>query len=65
MSTWQNWVNFIVGLWIILSGYLNFGPEANTTNLTIAGIVVAALALWSIVDSRSTYRMGDRRHSHA
>ena len=61
-SVWQNWVNFIVGLWVILSGYMSFGPAANTTNLTIAGIVVAGLALWAIIDARSHVSESDREH---
>jgi len=64
---WKQWVNFIVGLWIILSGYIAFGPAANATNLTIAGIIVAALALWSALENRSFSHNRDyeHRHSHA
>jgi len=50
---WQQWVNLVVGLWIILSGYLSFTPETTTTNLTIAGIVIVGMAIWGIADYRS------------
>lgn len=59
---WQHWVNLIVGLWIILSAYINFGPAASATNLTIAGIIIAALALWEGLDYRHHEQV---EHSHA
>lgn len=66
---WQQWVNLIVGLWIILSGYIDLGPQATTANLTIAGIVIALMALWGALEYRredSDYgRATDRQHRTA
>lgn len=58
---WQQWINFIIGLWIILSGYIGMGPQATTANLTIAGIVIAGLALWGALETRTE----DRVERHA
>ena len=60
---WQQWVNLILGLWIILSAYLNLSPTALMTDLTITGLVIAALALWAALEGRSY--SGSDMHSHA
>ena len=57
---WQQWLNVLMGLWIILSGYLGFTPEAMTTNLTISGIVVAGLALWGALQHNTKYESMSR-----
>ncbi len=43
---WQQWVNAILGLWLILSAFLGFSASAQTTNLVIVGIIVAVLGFW-------------------
>jgi len=42
---WKPWVNFILGLWFILSGLIT-GLEG-TLNYIIVGVVVAILGFWS------------------
>lgn len=55
-TTWQSWINFILGLWLIISPWL-YGYAATNDGLRvdsiIFGIVVAVLALWSAIASRS------------
>jgi len=42
---WQAWINFILGLWIILSGIIvSLGVSAN---YIVVGIVVALLGFWT------------------
>lgn len=43
---WQQWINFLAGIWIIISPYLGFSSSAMTTNLVVTGIIVAILAIW-------------------
>jgi hypothetical protein len=52
-STWQHWINFILGLWVIVSGYITFTSVSLATNLTIIGIVIAVLALWGALENQS------------
>jgi hypothetical protein len=59
---WQQWVNFVLGLWIVLSSYIDMTPEAYATNLTIAGLAVAALALWGALEHRTRH---ESRQMHA
>ncbi len=61
---WQQWVNFIAGLWLILSGFLNFSPAAMTTNFFVVGIIVAILGLWGALQYRSTDSRYQQQHSH-
>ncbi|MES2059417.1 MAG: SPW repeat protein [Patescibacteria group bacterium] len=58
--TWQGWVNFIAGLWIILSAFLNFSVDTMFSNLVVTGLVVAALSLWEELQ----YERDDRVHAH-
>jgi hypothetical protein len=48
---WQHWINFLVGLWVILSGFINLTTQGMQTNLIISGIVIAVLAIWGALSS--------------
>jgi hypothetical protein len=58
---WQHWVNFVLALWILLSGYMGLDAAAMTTNLTVVAIVMAVLAIWGALEEQSYHH----RHSHA
>ncbi len=61
---WQHWVNFIVGVWLILSASFGVSLGSMTTNLAVSGIVVAVLSLWGALANQSEYsRMGGHRHA--
>ncbi len=51
---WQEWANFILGLWLVVSPWaLGFaGLQAATRNAVVTGVVVAALALWALARDR-------------
>ncbi len=58
---WQQWLNLVVGLWIILSSYLGFTPDSMVTNFTISGIIVVGLALWGALEHN---KMMSQEHMH-
>lgn len=60
---WQKWINLVLGLWIILSANLGLSASQMITNLTISGIIISALAVWSILEITAAHRIG--RHGHA
>jgi hypothetical protein len=60
---WQQWVNFIVGLWVIVSSYLSFSATTMLTNLTISGAVIAILALWGALEYQRSEEY-QRIHRH-
>lgn len=47
---WQQWVNVLLGLWIIATPFMGMSADAFTWALVITGIVVAALGLWGAQD---------------
>jgi hypothetical protein len=61
---WQSWINLVLGLWVIASGYLGFSGTDMATNLTVTGVIMAGLALWSGVKERELIEEHDLKHSH-
>jgi hypothetical protein len=45
IMVWQHWINFLAGIWLIISAY-TLSASAMVTNLVVTGIIVAVLALW-------------------
>jgi len=61
---WQNWINAILGLWIMLSSFIGMSVGAMTTNLLIVGAVIAVLGFWGAYSSSRAEDMGNK-HMHA
>lgn len=40
---WQQWVNGILGLWVLLLPFIGL---TDTTTLVVTGIVIAVLGFW-------------------
>ena len=59
---WQNWINTILGLWIMLSTFLGMSVSEMTTNLLVVGAVIAVLSFWG---EYSAGQFGMNRHMHA
>lgn len=55
---WKQWVNAILGLLVLAVPFLNLSTGAFTWTLAIAGIVIAALAVWSVSESSAEARSG-------
>lgn len=63
-NMWQQWLNLILGLWIILSAYLNFTTSQMVTNLIVSGVIVAGLSLWGALQ-HNMMMSDERTHRHA
>jgi hypothetical protein len=59
---WQQWVNGILGIWIIIVPFLGLSASANLWTLAITGLVVAILGFWGAGEAQST---SYGTHSHA
>ncbi len=57
---WKNWVNGILGLWIIVSAFVGMSANGMTVNLVIVGIIVAILSFAGLASD--SY---DQTHQHA
>jgi hypothetical protein len=44
---WQDWVNGIVGLWVIVVPFLGLTGTSLMWTLVVTGVVVAILGFWS------------------
>lgn len=53
---WQQWINFVLGLWLAVSAYTGMTLAGLTLNLTVTGIVIAGLALWGALKHQSMER---------
>ena len=42
---WQNIVNILVGIWLIISAFLNLSASVNLWNYLIMGVIVLGLNL--------------------
>jgi hypothetical protein len=45
MKLWEHWLDFLVGLWLVLSAFLGFSAYAMSVNLIISGLVIAIFSL--------------------
>lgn len=50
---WQQWVNGILGIWVIITPYLNFSSSALTSVLVITGILIAIFGFWGAMSNRN------------
>lgn len=50
---WQSWINFLAGVWVIISPYVGFSTSAMTTNLVVTGIIVALVSLSALASDRN------------
>ena len=44
---WQDTVNGILGIWLIISAFLKFTAQGNLYNYLIVGIIVTILGFWA------------------
>ncbi len=44
---WQNWVNLILAIWIVVSPFFLTAPQSMMWSNVIAGIIVGILAVWA------------------
>jgi len=49
---WQQWINGILGLWIILLTFLDLSVETMSSLVIITGVVIAFLGFWGAATSR-------------
>lgn len=59
---WEQWVNGILGVWLVISPFLGLSPNAMTTNLVIVGILVA---IFGFVGAGQTQHVRNSQHQHA
>jgi VIT1/CCC1 family predicted Fe2+/Mn2+ transporter len=51
---WQQWVNAILGVWLIVLAFLGFTGATLMWSLAITGLVVAILGVWGALGDQSS-----------
>jgi SPW repeat len=50
-----SWINFVLGLWLIVAGFvLSRGSAPVMTEEVVLGIIIAVLAFWSAIGTEAT-----------
>jgi hypothetical protein len=55
---WQQWVNAILGLWVLAIAFSSIGGSSLTWTLALTGIVIAALGVWGATAHSEMEREG-------
>lgn len=55
---WQQWLNALLGLWIVALAFIEFGGATFSWTLAISGLAVAVLGVWGAMSHNA---MSDRR----
>lgn len=49
---WKNWLNGILGIWVVIIPFLNFSLAWQRTVLIFSGFIIAILGFWSFYEAR-------------
>ena len=59
---WQQWINAVLGLIVIATPFLGLAAATMTWVLVVAGVMIAALALWGAQETSIEREQGQMRH---
>lgn len=60
---WQQWVNGILGLWVIIVPFLGFTGTQNVWTLGITGLVIAVLGFWGATEHSTVHEGRSMKHA--
>ena len=62
---WQQWVNAVLGLWVITLPFVGITGSAFMWTLTVTGIAIAILAVWGALEERTIeHKLHDLQLQH-
>jgi len=50
---WRDWINGILGVWLVILGFLGFPASAKAILVIITGVVVASLSFWKGISAKA------------
>jgi hypothetical protein len=57
--TWEEWINIVLGLWLILASVVFFNARAAKADAVITGMLLVALSLFEMWEDRRQRAQGD------
>lgn len=61
---WQQWVQVLLGLWVLAVPFINMSSTAYMWSLVISGVIIAALGLWGALEASSERESGKMQAQH-
>ena len=59
---WQNWLNVILGLWIIVVAFLDMSGTSLVWTLVVSGAAITAFAFWGSMETSTEREEGKMVH---
>ena len=44
---WQDWLNGILGIWVLVIPFIGVSGSSLTTTLVVTGVIIAILGFWA------------------
>ncbi len=54
MRMWQQWINAILGVWLVVLAFLGLTGQTLMWSLGITGVVVAILGVWGALSDQTS-----------
>jgi hypothetical protein len=61
---WQQWVNVVLGLWIVAVPFVGFTATGSLWALVITGALIAILAIWGAQETQTERENGAMMPAH-
>jgi hypothetical protein len=50
---WQDWLNGILGIWVLVIPFIGVSGSSLTTTLVVTGVVIAILGFWAAASPKA------------
>lgn len=57
---WQQWINALLGLWVLAIAFLGFSGDALMWTLAVTGLAIAVLGVWGAMQDEQMTEYRER-----
>lgn len=50
---WQDWLNGILGIWVLVIPFIGVSGSSLTTTLVVTGVIIAILGFWAAASPKT------------
>jgi hypothetical protein len=58
LRTWEEWINIVLGLWVILAAVSLFSTRSAKTDAIVTGVLLIALSFYEMWEDRRSAQQG-------